>query len=174
VKHSKWSYRFLVLLAGAACALPATAQMSPRDAPGFYAGASIGMNNDNETAWRLLGGYNVNRNFGVELGYHDTGDANLRGAPVGTHLWELVGVLKLPLDERFGFYGKVGGYRAKVSGEGMDETTTDVTFAVGAQYELNPDVAVRGEWQRYSDMGGGPFPSADMDLYTIGILYRFH
>ena len=74
-----------VLFAAAmACAAPAGAQ-------GFYVGGSIGQMkakdacsgisgagvscDDKDTAWRILGGYQVNRNFGAEVGYHDFGKA---------------------------------------------------------------------------------------------------
>ena len=175
MKHSKAWYRSLLLAAGAMCALPALAQRDVRDdASGFYAGASAGLNSDDESAWRLLGGYSVNRNFGVELGYHDTGESNIGGTGVDTNLWELVGIGRLPLDPRFSLYGKLGGYRGKVKGGGMSETNNDLTFGAGVQYDLSRQVALRGEWQRYADMGGGPFnATSDLDVYSVGVLYRF-
>jgi OOP family OmpA-OmpF porin len=175
MKKMKWCYRSLLVLAGTACSLPAVAQSDVPDANrGFYAGATIGMNSDDNTTWRVLGGYDVNRYFGVELGYHDTGDANFGGIGVATSLRELVAVGRLPLDQRFGFYGKAGLYRGKSEGQGLSETNTDLTLGAGVEYNLSGQVALRGEWQRYSDMGGGPFgASEDVDVYSIGVLYRF-
>src|SRR2546428_13995713 len=67
-------------------ALPAAAQMNTS---AFYAGVSVGQSkfkdacsgvgagvscDDKDTAWRILGGYQFNRNLAAELGYHKFGE----------------------------------------------------------------------------------------------------
>jgi hypothetical protein len=32
---------------------------------------------------------------------------------------------------------------------------------------------VRGEWQRYTNLGGGNVVETDVDVLSVGILYRF-
>src|SRR5438128_11066499 len=74
-------------LAAAVFALPAAAQMNMS---AFYVGATVGQAkfknacsgagagvscDDKDTAWRLLAGYQFNRNLAVELGYHNLGEA---------------------------------------------------------------------------------------------------
>jgi len=176
-RKTQWRMKAMIVAAGAAFALPALAQRDMsygNQTPGFYAGASVGANGDQESAWRILGGYSVNRNWALELGYHDTGETDIHGVPADTHVWELVGVGKWPIDERFSLYGKLGAYRGKAEGQGIEETNTDLTFGAGVEYALNRQTAVRGEWQRYSDMGGGPFPgTTDVDVLNVGVIYRF-
>lgn len=160
--------------AGATLAFPAAAQYSLNETPGPYVGGSLGFNDDEETAWRVFGGYQVNRTFGVELGYHDLGQQNIAGFPVDSTAWELVGVGRVPFGERFAGYGKLGAYRAKIRGGGADETAHDLTFGAGVEYALNRQTSVRGEWQRYRDLGGGAITQvADIDVFSLGVVFRF-
>jgi hypothetical protein len=32
---------------------------------------------------------------------------------------------------------------------------------------------VRAEWQRYSDVGGGDLVEADVDVMSIGVIWKF-
>ena len=161
-------------LIGTTFSQPAAAQYQLNEEPGFYVGGSLGWNSDDETAWRLLGGYQLNRNFAVELGYHDLGQHNIRGAPLDTTAWEVVGLGGLPLGERFAAYGKLGAYRSDSRGGGFDERQNDLTFGAGVEYALSRNLSARGEWQRYRDIGGGASPGvADLDVYSLGVMYRF-
>ena len=164
----------LVALACAAAANPALAQYRLGEEPGFYAGASLGINGDDETAWRLLGGYQANRNFALELGYHDLGKHNIAGFPLESDAVEVLGVGRLPLNEQAALYGKLGGYRSTSKGGGADERQLDITFGVGFEYALSQTLAARGEWQRYRAIGGGAIgQTADLDVYSVGAIYRF-
>lgn len=140
---------------------------------------------DKDSTWKLFGGYQVNRNFAVELGYADLGEIRASG-PGGTasaeaNAWDLVGLGILPLGNNFSLYGKAGFYRAEVDGQvntatftgSADENNTDLTFGVGARYDVTRNVAVRAEWQRYSDMGGGNVGESDVDVMSLGLQYQF-
>jgi OmpA-OmpF porin, OOP family len=164
----------LLALAGAAAANPAAAQYSLGEEPGFYAGATFGINGDDETTWRLLGGYQANRNFALELGYHDLGKHNIAGFPLQSEAVEVLGVGRLPLNEQAALYGKLGGYRSTSKGGGANETQHDFTFGVGFEYALSQNIAARAEWQRYRGMGGGAISqTSDLDVYSVGAIYRF-
>ncbi len=186
---------FAALAAAAFIAGPAFAQSK---LGGFYVGAHIGQTkakdfcdglagtgiscDDSDTAWKILGGYQFNKNFAAELAYTDGGEvtASLGGLheSVKANLWEIVGVGSLPVVERFSVYGKLGLYRADVEdntnfGFSADETSTDVTFGFGARYDITQNVAGRVEWQRYSDVGGGDIGKADVDVISVGVLWKF-
>ena len=162
------------LLASGVVAAPAAAQYSLGEDPGFYAGATLGINGDDESAWRALLGYQVNRNFALELGYHELGKHNIAGFPLDSTASEILAVGRLPLNPQAALYGKLGGYRSKSRGGGADETQTDLTFGAGFEYALTQNVAARGEWQRYRGMGGGAISQVkDLDVYSIGAIYRF-
>ena len=164
----------LAALAAALAAGPAAAQYSLGEEPGFYAGATLGMNGDDEMAWRLFGGYQANRNFALELGYHDLGKHNIAGFPLESDAVEVLGVGRLPLNEQAALYGKLGGYRSTSKGGGANERQVDITFGVGFEYALSQNLAARGAWQRYHGLGGGAIgQTGDLDVYSVGANYRF-
>ncbi len=186
----------LALICTLAVAFPVAAQDS-----GFYAGGHIGQAtakdscdnvagpgvscDDEDTAWKILGGYQLNRNLGIEVGYTDLGEVSASGpggtASVEAKALELVGVGSLPLGERFSVYGKAGVYRGETDATAstalltgsFSETNNDLTFGVGARYDLTRNIALRAEWQRYADVGGGDIGESDVDVLSVGALFRF-
>ena len=188
------------LLAAAGMALSSATMAQSMQDRGWYAGASIGQSevqdfcdgipgcDGKDSAWKIFGGYQVNRNFAIELGYTDLGEAtvNVSGpggnlnASVESSAWELVGIGSLPVANRFSVYGKLGLYRGEVEGRGAgtvlgvpvnfneDDSGTDLTFGIGAKFDLTRNLALRGEWQRYNDFSG-----ADIDVLSVGLVVRF-
>jgi OOP family OmpA-OmpF porin len=161
----------IVGLTAAVFALPAAAQA---DSTGLYVGASIGQSklrdcdgcDNKDTAWRLLGGYQLNRNFSAEVGYHNLGQFG--GTKINA--WELVGVGLFPVANQFGVYGKLGAHHSELK-DGGSETGNGLTYGLGLQYDIMPAVALRGEWQRYDKVGG--VSDVKMDVLSIGALWRF-
>lgn len=162
---------------GMALTGPALGQMQSEPLSGergLYLGGGLGLNDDTETSWRLFGGYRAHRNLAVELGYIDIGQATINGRPANTEAWELVALGLLPLNEQFSLYGKLGGYRGEARGGGINETRNDLTFGFGGQYDVNRNLGVRLEWQRFTDFGGGGFRGVDdIDVVSINAIYRF-
>jgi OmpA-OmpF porin, OOP family len=183
------------LVAGtlALAAVPALAQSHTNH---LYAGASIGQSyvkewcegapagvncDDNDTAWKVFGGYQFHPNFAVELGYTDLGSASLSSGTVrGTvesSAFELVGVGSFPVGGRLALYGKLGFYRGEISGRvtagsstrfADSDEGTEITFGLGARIDFNHNFAARLEWQKYNDFSG-----SDIDVLSVGLLYRF-
>jgi len=187
------------MLGATVMAAPAVSMAQARGETGWYAGITLGQSDfknidcsgfscdKKDTAFRILGGYQINRNFAAELGYHDLG--KMKATKPGTSLdikakaWELVGVGAWPVANQFSIYGKLGFYsgEAKASasltglGSGsIKETNTDLTYGLGVQYDLSREFGIRGEWQRYGKMGGGNFGGDfDVDVLSIGAIWRF-
>jgi OOP family OmpA-OmpF porin len=139
---------------------------------------------DTDTAWRIFGGYQFNRNFALELGYADFGEVRASG-PGGTvsaeaTAFDLVGVGLLPIVDRFSIYGKLGLYRAETEARAntalltgtFEEKNNDLTFGFGARYDLG-NVGLFAQWQRYVDVGGGDIGEDDVDVISLGALFRF-
>ena len=181
------------LAASSACLAQAP---KPADT-GFYIGGSIGETtadcnatastscDDKDTAWKVFGGYQLNRNFAVELGYSDLGEVSSSGpfsTKVESTVWDLVAVGSIPLGNNFSLYGKLGAYRADAElstsvGVSGDKSTTDLTYGLGARYDFTRNLGVRAEWQRYQ---GIEVPStvltsgdSDVDVFNIGVLWKF-
>ncbi len=174
------------LLAVSALAFAGAAAAQQPSLSSVYIGGTIGQAeykdgcsgiadcDEKDTAWRILGGYQFNRYFAAELGYHNLGEASApAGATEGT-AWELVGIGSYPIVDKLSVYGKLGLYRGELEGPAGEETNNDLTYGVGLQYDFLKNVGVRGEWQRYNKMGGGSgIPETDVDVVSIGVVYRF-
>src|SRR6266850_6606156 len=172
------------LLSAAVMAAPAVSMAQARGDTGWYVGGSVGQSKTRHVdcagfsscdtkaaAFRILGGYQINRNFAAELGYHDFGRAtgsvpsasgNINGN-IKANAAELVGLGAYPFANRFSVYGKLGAYRAEAklstsqAGSGsasLKDRNTDLTFGFGAQYDVTREAGVRAEWQRYKSVGG--------------------
>src|SRR5438309_5844075 len=118
------------MLGAAVMAAPAVSMAQARGDTGWYAGITVGQTDvkdvdcgglscdKKDTAFRILGGYQINRNFAAELGYHDLGKvkATAPGASldVKANAWELVGIGAWPVANQFSVYGKLGLYRGEV------------------------------------------------------------
>src|SRR5467141_4555361 len=143
------------LLGAAVMAAPAVSMAQARGDTGWYVGGSIGQSkarhvdcagfsscDTKAAAFGILGGYQINRNFAAELGYHDFGRVTLSGpgsANIKANAAELVGLGAYPFANQFSVYGKLGAYRAeaKLSAPGsgsasLKNRNTDLTFGFGA------------------------------------------
>jgi OOP family OmpA-OmpF porin len=66
--------------------------------------------------------------------------------------------------------------RVSLSGFGSaseDKSTTDITFGIGARFDITRNLGIRGEWQRYNDMKDAFDSKSNVDVLSIGVLYRF-
>ena len=152
---------------------------------GFYAGASIGQAtidacdgvrncDDEDTSWKVFGGWELNQNIAFEAAYVDFGEVSgsIDGSSVSAEVdgWSLAAKGMLPLNEQFGVFGKVGMIMWDVEGggaaSGFDDDGTDLMFGIGAQYMFTDQFGIVGEWEWY-DMDD------DVDLFSIGALIKF-
>jgi OmpA-OmpF porin, OOP family len=167
---------------GMAMALPAAAQREMLSS--VYVGADVGQSklkdcvapgcDDKDTAWGLFAGYQFNRNIAAEVAYHKLGSFSTPAGDIDAKSWEVVAVPSWPLSNQFSVYGKLGAYRGKLEGGGASEKNTDLTYGLGLQFDLNRNVGLRGEWQRYPKLGGGGFPrDTDVDVLRVAALWRF-
>jgi len=182
-------------------AVPSISTAQGMDDKGFYVGATIGQSKvkdfcsgfavpceDTDTALRILGGYQFNKHFALELGYSQLGEASINNggglfAKVEATAWELVAVGMLPVADRFSIYGKIGMYRADSDfstnivlpglPQSFSESNNDLTFGFGLQFEISRNLALRAEYQRYQDLGGPQIGESDLDVMSIGLTYRF-
>ena len=108
-------------------------------------------------------------------------------------------VVSAPLGDRASIFGRVSAQRVRTQAEARLEgnivftngntgdrnrsttvTETIATYAVGAEWMLNPALGLRLEWERWPKVGkafaigsSGTTGEADMDFYSLGLLYRF-
>ncbi|HET9403218.1 MAG TPA: outer membrane beta-barrel protein [Burkholderiales bacterium] len=161
--------KWLVSILGAAAVAVsggAFAQMSTPEVPPFYVGAEVGrgdFGSEDDIGYKILGGYRFHRTFAAELAYgflfdkHDTEVTAL----------ELVAVGMWPLGNNFAILGKLGFANWEVDGPGVNRDGTEVTWAVGAQFDFSRNLAFRATWQRYET------DPESTDFLNVGVLWKF-
>ena len=145
------------------------------------------------TNYKLFGGYQMNRYWGLEAGYFDLGtfDFKAQTAPPGSLTGEiklrglnLDVVGRMPLTEKFSVFGRVGAHytetRDTFTGSGAvnvtnanpSKTEWNPKIGLGLEYSLTQALALRGEVERYrvNDAVGN---TGDIDAATIALVYRF-
>jgi OmpA-OmpF porin, OOP family len=162
---------------------------------GWYGGFGLGQGShdvicigattcdDKDTAWKIFGGYQFNKNVGVEGGYTSLGKATIGDAVSTTTFkvkgFELLAVGTLPLNQQFDFYGKAGFFRWKLDVSdnvfgSISESGTDITYGLGVKYSFSKTVAARLEWQRYNNVGNeSTTGTSDSDFVGVGLVFRF-
>lgn len=170
----------ILALVTSAFSLPAAAQLA---ASAVYLGGSIGradqkVPDEKDTAWKVFGGYQFHPNFAAELGYHHLGEVTSSGVTTEARAWDLVGIGSLPVVANvLSLYGKLGAYYAQTErttpGVRADENNNGLTYGFGAQWDATRNIGVRVEWQRYDQVGSRTTGEGDIDVLSVGALYRF-
>ena len=187
----------LVLLAGPAAAWA-------QDSRGGYMGASIGeayyrhtcdgapagitCNND-DTAWRVFGGYQFKPSFAIELGLHTLGSVAAQGTGPAmvtqraeVRAVDLVYVGSWAMSNRLALITKLGFYFGKLQVDANpagitrgweSRSTNDITYGLGIGYELTDHAEFRLEWQRFGHFATGSAAELDIHLFSLGAVYRF-
>jgi OOP family OmpA-OmpF porin len=184
---------------GLITASQASAQ-AQQSAAGFYVGGSLGQSSfdkdivrelitsgrvdTSDTGFKVFGGYQFNRNFGLELAYVDLGKASYSGFagpdPVIGGKVEVTGVNlsaigAWPVAPNFDVFGKIGflSWEDKASdvtaGDPFSDKIdgTDLSFGFGANWHLTKNVRLRVEWERFR------VDDTDADLFSVGAVYKF-
>jgi OOP family OmpA-OmpF porin len=154
---------------------------------------------DSSTGWKVFGGYQFNKNWAAELAYTDLGKFSMNadvsgglGGGAGTEYaqvkptcWSLSAVGILPLGNNFSLLGKVGVCRwddrfsAHETVAGMEypypdgdsySKGTDLTFGLGAKYDVTKNYGVRAEWERFNNV---VHDQSNVDLLSISFQYSF-
>lgn len=155
-----------------ALALSTALLSAPTFAAGpYYGGVSLGTSDiDNcrgdcgDTGIKLLGGYQVTPTVGVEVAYIDLGKFgnNVRASALG-----ISALGKLPLQNNFSLFGRLGINNARIKGNGVSDSSIELGYGLGASYAYSPTVDFRAEWERIA------FDSADGSLLSVGVVMKF-
>ncbi len=148
---------------------------------------------EHDTAYKLFGGYQLNRNFAIEGGYFNLGKFGFSSTTVPTGT--LNGQIKLqglnldlvgtvPLTGGLSAIGRVGAQYANArdtfSGSGAvsvlnpspSKRAANYKFGAGLQYEISPTFVVRAEAERYriNDAVGN---HGDVNLFSVSLVIPF-
>ena len=181
------------------------------DNPTFYVGGSAGRAStdtgvtdttgtasldEDDTAFKIFGGVNLNKYLAIEGFYADFGEASLSGNNGDTFTargttytftandvnlklqgkaFGIAPVVGYDVTEYFRPFAKVGIQRWDLDGSvntsvgnfDYSETGTDVYYGVGALISVAEGFGIRAEAERFK------FDSEDVDLISVGLQYQF-
>lgn len=172
----------------AAVALALGTSLAYAQETGWYGGIDVGRShndadnladrNDNGLGFDL--GYRLNRNFAVEGAYADLGKFGYSAGGVDGNYrpkaFSLSAVGMMPVWDRLSLYGKAGLAHTEVKLDGpsdASDTGNGLLIGAGVMYELNRNVYARAGWDRYADVGSDATGKGNIDLYSVGVGYRF-
>ena len=130
-------------------------------------------------------GYDFNKSFGVELGYtsfgtvFDSNDNSVRVKQKSNAVTlSLLGTV--PIGDYFGIYGRVGYARYDTNNSGVvegvaldDEHGNTPFWGAGVKFNATEQLALRVEYQNYSDLSDLPGHRDDVKGLFAGGVYRF-
>ncbi len=147
---------------------------------------------DDDTGYKLFGGYQFNRQWSLEGGFFNVGEFGFTAntTPVGslTGRTEMQGlnidpVFTWPLSKKFSLLGRVGLTYAEAdtrySATGTvtpppnrDKRATSYKYGAGAQYDFTRRFGLRVDAENYKidDAVGN---KGDINLWSLGLVYRF-
>lgn len=154
------------------------------------AGTTIGGCDNSDQGWKVYGGYQFTPHWGAEVGYLDFGRQRWAVAVGGAlpataeaeiTAWQLVGTGTYPITPEFAVFGKLGLYRSsadvRASGTGVSVSasgdSTDYMWGVGARWNFGRNLSMRIEWERFNNTGSNTTGTTDMDMLSIGAMFRF-
>ena len=181
--------RKLILALGVTLAATGAAHAQSADqAPGAYAGvgvSSVGklMSDGHKAQAKIFGGYEFDRNWGVEAGVTNRSseslDMQVDGQPLtfrtrGYNSY-IAGKYTMPINEKFSAYGKLGmSYNvikhSDSRGLSHKEEDTGLYAGLGVHYKLNEKVALTAEYERSGKREGMNDPN---DAWSLGVKFGF-
>ena len=135
---------------------------------------------DTDTGGKVLGGYQFSKNFDLELAYADLGQAKATSSGSGSSTFgakgvEFAGVGMLPIGDHFSVLARAGLFHWKVdtNGPSASASGTDLTYGFGLKFDFNRDFSIRGEWQRFKDVGdSNTTGQGNIDFIGASLVYR--
>ncbi len=130
----------------AAFAAPALAQVSH-----VYIGAGVGIatTDSSKFSWKILGGYQHDRHWGIEAAYTDLG--SYRGSSADALSLAFTGTL--PLDRRWALMAKAGVASNRTRAAGSSDHA-DALVGIGVAYSVNRRIGLRLEYEQYGRVAG--------------------
>jgi hypothetical protein len=146
---------------------------------------------EGDTAGRLFAGYQFNRTWSAEIGAGQLGEASGSGVVAGgggtgsfslkSYGWDVSAVATIPLGSGLGLLGRLGVYRVRTTLDQQGSffapiheagTQSGWTYGAGLSYTLGR-LGLRAEWQRYDNIGANSIGTDEIDMFTLGALFRF-
>lgn len=174
----------LTLLAAASIlgAMPLAAQAQANALGGVYFGGNLGASrwhgddapglDRSDTAWKAYAGYDFTPNLALELGYVDLGDfsSSVGATSVDGPFLDAVG--KYRFAPQWQGFARAGVFQSKLESPGIgSDRGTGLKAGLGVQYDITPNLGVRGEYERYRVEAFDRNPQ--IGLFSVGLNAKF-
>ncbi len=189
--------QFFAAVIGAAMVLPMVAQAQAQaQGQSAYVGVSAGRAEgklsaddfsfkDNDTGYKVFGGYDFDNIFGVQAGYVDfgSGEGTFAGdtLSVKPKAFYVAGTATYNIDPQFSLSAKVGAsanrtkFNGTVDGASGERTINKTTamFGVGAAYNFDKNFSVLVEYENFGKAVDENGTSLKTSLISAGVRYKF-
>lgn len=142
---------------------------------------------DKDVAWKVFGGARINPMLGAEVAYNKLGKTSATGTTGGSSAGlensltgiSAAGVGYFPVTSQIEAFGKAGvifwdretTQTSNGTNINSEDDGTSPILGGGAQYKLNDNLHVRGEWEHMFNVGADSSYETDVDLYSVGLMY---
>jgi opacity protein-like surface antigen len=152
-------------------------------------------NERSDTSYAFSVGYRINRNLAIEGAYAKLGEFSYNSASSAPAADSISGKYEakafsisaigiMPLQQNWSVYGKAGLAQVRTHldassalGTTAPSNTTDsgssLLIGAGAMYDFNRNIFARAGWDRYTSVGSDATGKGAIDLYSVGVGYRF-
>lgn len=158
------------------------------EAGDFYVGASFldaGLEVDfeesvdefdeDDSGFKIWGGYHFSKFFGIEGGYYDLGEPGdelpiLGDLDLEVTSWNVAAKGRLPIGKRIELFAKAGAFLwdIEIGGTSIDDDDDGTDFGYGAGISvLLSKIELRAEYEIVE------FDDADLDIISVGAAWRF-
>ncbi len=161
---------------------------------GLGNGAAVQSQNQADTAYKIFGGYQFNRNFSLEGGYYNLGKFTYNAAAPAPRLGSVSGKYEVeglnldvigtvPLSDRFSAFGRIGAAYSYThdtfNGSGTltpgssqpSKYDTNLKLGLGLQYEFNSSMQLRGEVEHYR-INDAFDNRGDVNVYSLSLVFQ--
>ncbi len=160
MRIKQWMFLAVVLLTSASMI-----SLAPAQERQGYAGIGIGNADldkggyDDETGFKIYGGYQFNKWLAIEGAFIDLGDFKAPNQPtISVDGFQATALGTVPVGESFRVFGKAGLFK---------NGGTDLVYGLG--FEWGRKIGVRAEWERFTDVVG----SSDVDMISVSAVFNF-
>lgn len=151
-------------------------------------------NESSAFAGKVYGGYQFNRNIGVEISIADLGKTDLTVTSAGATTpgkatingIGIAAVGSIPSEMGLALFGKLGGFYSALNASatlnifnggttaGSREHRFVPNIGVGVTYDMTTKIGVRAEFERFLKVGSNTTTiETDVNMFTVGFAYKF-
>jgi len=146
----------------------------------------FGLGYDFSRNWALEGGYAHNRKLSARR-TSTAGTVGTLGAQGDGSAWSLAGIGKLPLQDRFYVYGKLGlaatttktnldatgAATLPAGGASRKKSEWNPLWGLGVGYDFNRSFGLRVDYTQTANVGDSNTGEHDVNTFSVGLKFRF-